>query len=51
MHLQTIPTYYVKSRNEESEDEALGKLISVEGVAEITVIKVVRVNHKILLQK
>ena len=44
MHLQTTPIYYVKYRNEESEDKALRKLINEDGVAEKTTKEKEKVN-------
>ena len=39
MQLKTTPIYYVKYRNDESEDKALRELINEEGVAEVTTIE------------
>ena len=44
MHLQVAPIYYVKYRNEESEDKALRELINEVGVTEITTKEKGRVN-------
>ena len=46
MLLKTTPKYYGKCRNEKSEDKALGELINVEGVLEITAIEEGRLNMK-----
>ena len=46
MHLKTTPIYYVKYRNEESEDKPLRELINIEGVARVTTKEERRVNMR-----